>query len=67
MSKQIKVTDLVTITGQTTLDIGTKIGIKVSIEKLNSDDHLKTLAMIGGLLRQLVEDVSGEKIETVSR
>ena len=67
MSKQIKVTDLVTITGQAALNIGTKIGIKVSITKLNSDEHLKTLAMIGGLLRQLVEGVSDEKIEVVNQ
>jgi hypothetical protein len=67
MSKQIKVTDLVTITGQAALDIGTKVGIKVSIEKLNSEEHLPTLAMIGGLLRQLVEGISDEKIGVVNQ
>jgi len=67
MSKKINVTTLVTVTGQAVMDIAKQAGITVTVEQLNAGKTLEAMALIGGMLKNVVKDVSGQQIEIINK
>lgn len=64
---QVKLSDVLMETTKAVQALGAKAGINLKTTEIYNNDQVEALAVVGGLVKQLLEKASKETIEVINK